>query len=278
MTAGTNFISDEHECFCDSSHVAADDNQAPNSIMNLQKLSTKLRAILSRKEFSPMITWASDGRSWKIIHPEAFEKIVMPEYFGSHDLSSFGRMVTACGFNHFISEPNHDSYYHETFLKEARQMHKDTHRLPRKCRKFRPDKHEKPGFTNKVHLCDVTNIDNHTKYPHCQSNSFIGDKIAATSPTSDQFTQDTTTGAQETDNIKSDSIVASSEQTSNQVQIFCSEGQLKEEQGSSACLKMAIKMLRQHTRRSQQRRLFHKQLFHLNFPAVGSIQSTPNKN
>jgi hypothetical protein len=97
-------------------HVDEPDNRRPGNSersIRIQKFPVKLYAILSRQEFSEIITWMPHGRSWKVLKPSAFETLVMPLFFEYSNYHSFNRLVNAWSFRRLSSGPDRGAYYHE---------------------------------------------------------------------------------------------------------------------------------------------------------------------
>ena len=97
----------------------------------------KLHRILSNPEFRYVITWLPHGRSWKVIKPKAFEERVIPLYFRHAKYASFMRQVNGWGFKRMTQDPDHNSYYHEKFLRG----------MPQEVLKMRRPVKAKPGET-----------------------------------------------------------------------------------------------------------------------------------
>ena len=77
----------------------------------------KLHQILSNPEFQECICWNPHGRSWRILKPPVFEQLVIPLYFRHAKYASFMRQVNGWGFKRIVSGNDHNSYYHELFLR-----------------------------------------------------------------------------------------------------------------------------------------------------------------
>ena len=54
----------------------------------------KLHKILSKLEFTDVVSWLPHGRSWRVLKPKAFEEKVVPLYFRHAKYASFMRQVT----------------------------------------------------------------------------------------------------------------------------------------------------------------------------------------
>jgi hypothetical protein len=78
--------------------------------------------ILSNPEFSECICWNPHGRSWRILKPPVFEQVVIPLYFRHAKYASFMRQVNGWGFKRIVSGNDHNSYYHEMFVREFPQL------------------------------------------------------------------------------------------------------------------------------------------------------------
>jgi len=77
----------------------------------------KLHRILSNSEYNDMISWLPHGRSWRVLKPKAFEETIIPLYFRHAKYASFMRQVNGWGFKRMTQGPDHNSYYHELFLR-----------------------------------------------------------------------------------------------------------------------------------------------------------------
>jgi len=106
----------------------------------------KLHEILSRDDVSDIIAWASHGRSWRVLKPKAFEEKIIPQYFRHGKYNSFTRQVNGWGFRRITQGPDHNSYYHEFFLRGLPHLCKKMRRLtatglarPEACSRVEPD-------------------------------------------------------------------------------------------------------------------------------------------
>lgn len=79
----------------------------------MQRLPTKLNAMLSNPDIQHIICWLPHGRSWKVLDSHAFMSEVMPFYFEYTNYYSFIRLVNAWGFRRMSRGPSKDSYWHE---------------------------------------------------------------------------------------------------------------------------------------------------------------------
>lgn len=77
----------------------------------------KLHAILSNRNYEDLIVWLPSGKSWRILNPLAFEKIVIPHYFRHAKYASFMRQVNGWGFKRTLHGVEHNSYFHELFIR-----------------------------------------------------------------------------------------------------------------------------------------------------------------
>jgi len=98
----------------------------------------KLHRILSKAEHNDVISWLPHGRSWRVLKPKAFEEKVIPMYFRHAKYASFMRQVNGWGFKRMTQGPDHNSYYHELFLRG----------LPHLCVKMRRPARAKSGVTD----------------------------------------------------------------------------------------------------------------------------------
>jgi hypothetical protein len=95
----------------------------PSTSLTTRKESSfplKLHAILSNPEFQELICWLPNGRSWRILKPAAFERVVIPLVFRHAKYASFMRQVNGWGFKRITGGPAsgaaHNSYYHQVRL------------------------------------------------------------------------------------------------------------------------------------------------------------------
>eukprot|EP00934_Nitzschia_sp_Nitz4_P000824 Nitzschia sp. Nitz4//scaffold78_size91513//50071//51382//NITZ4_004929-RA/size91513-snap-gene-0.140-mRNA-1//-1//CDS//3329558130//824//frame0 len=82
----------------------------------------KLHAILCNPEYQDLITWLPHGKSWRILKPSAFEKVVIPQYFRHAKYASFMRQVNGWGFKRTIQGVEHNAYYHELFVRDCPEL------------------------------------------------------------------------------------------------------------------------------------------------------------
>jgi hypothetical protein len=91
-------------------------------VLAIQKLPTKLYALLSNPTIQHIISWLPHGRSWKVHDSKLFMEEVMPHYFPyTNNYYSFIRLVNAWGFRRISRGPSRNSYWHEvSIVKGAR--------------------------------------------------------------------------------------------------------------------------------------------------------------
>ena len=122
----------------------------------------KLHRILSNPEFRHVITWLPHGRSWRVIKPKAFEEKVIPLYFRHAKYASFMRQVNGWGFKRMAQGSDHNSYYHELFLRgkpqEVLKMRRPVKAKPGEAPPS-PDSPEKPDFYAMSKLNPLPDID-----------------------------------------------------------------------------------------------------------------------
>jgi hypothetical protein len=82
----------------------------------------KLHQILSNPEFEECICWNPHGQSWRILNPPVFEQVVIPLHFRHAKYASFMRQVNGWGFIRIVSGNDHNSYYHELFVRDCPQL------------------------------------------------------------------------------------------------------------------------------------------------------------
>jgi len=98
----------------------------------------KLHKILSNPENSDIISWLPHGRSWRVLKPKTYEEKIIPKYFRHAKYASFMRQVNGWGFKRMTQGPDHNSYYHELFLRG----------LPHLCLKMRRPTRAKAGSSD----------------------------------------------------------------------------------------------------------------------------------
>jgi hypothetical protein len=123
----------------------------------------KLHRILSNAEFRDVITWLPHGRSWRVIKPKAFEERVIPLYFRHAKYASFMRQVNGWGFKRMAQGPDHNSYYHELFLRgmpqEVLKMRRPPKVKPGSAAPPSPEPTAKPDFYAMSKLNPLPDID-----------------------------------------------------------------------------------------------------------------------
>uniref|UniRef100_A0A7S1ZB11 HSF-type DNA-binding domain-containing protein n=1 Tax=Trieres chinensis TaxID=1514140 RepID=A0A7S1ZB11_TRICV len=84
---------------------------------------SKLYEVLSREDFSHIITWMPHGRSWIVVDKVALVEQVMTEYFSRcHSYASFMRQVNGWGFQRIKKGHEKGSYHHKLFLRGERAL------------------------------------------------------------------------------------------------------------------------------------------------------------
>jgi len=109
---------------------------------------SKLHFILSNQKYSHIVSWLSHGRSWRINDPKEFQNIIIPKFFRHRNLSSFMRQVNGWGFHRVTRTHDHNSYYHEKFLRGMPSLCKQMKRRTRKeyIAKHDPETAPAPDF------------------------------------------------------------------------------------------------------------------------------------
>lgn len=123
----------------------------------------KLHRILSNPEFRDVIAWLPHGRSWKVIKPKSFEESVIPLYFRHAKYASFMRQVNGWGFKRMRQGPDHNSYYHELFLRgtpqEVLKMRRPPKAKPGSAALPSPEPAAEPDFYAMSKLNPLPDID-----------------------------------------------------------------------------------------------------------------------
>mmetsp|Transcript_16345 Transcript_16345/g.23053 ORF Transcript_16345/g.23053 Transcript_16345/m.23053 type:complete len:107 (-) Transcript_16345:1594-1914(-) len=80
----------------------------PKNQINM-KFPMNLHLLLQNAELkgvSHIISWLSDGRSFKVHNKEKFSKFIMPKYFTASKYKSFQRSLNLWGFDTASKGPN----------------------------------------------------------------------------------------------------------------------------------------------------------------------------
>ena len=85
-----------------------------------------LRTVLSctDEEIASVIAWRPNGKSFTIMRPEKFEKVVMPRFFAKGKYSSFVRKLNRWGFRQVVgrSSPDVGAFQHELFNRDQPEL------------------------------------------------------------------------------------------------------------------------------------------------------------
>lgn len=87
--------------------------------------------VLSQKEYTEIITWLPDGKSFTIIRPKAFVAEILPDFFKSAKYSSFTRKLHRWGFQRHLRGEDAGAFFHKHFIRgrldlvERMTCHKD---------------------------------------------------------------------------------------------------------------------------------------------------------
>lgn len=135
-------------------------NNTQNKSIQTQRFPVKLYAILARKEFSDIITWMPHGRSWKVLQPDLFESVVMPQFFEYSNYHSFNRLINAWSFRRISKGVDRGSYYHELFLRGLPHLQKHMRRLPKTHRKLPMKKQDEPDFYTMAKTTPLPELEN----------------------------------------------------------------------------------------------------------------------
>jgi hypothetical protein len=95
----------------------------------------KLFHILMKNEYAHIVSWMPHGKSWMILNPKEFEKVVIPLYFNHKSISSFVRQVNGWNFKKKTVGEEKNSYFNEYFLRERPELLENMARQP--CKKVR---------------------------------------------------------------------------------------------------------------------------------------------
>jgi len=99
-----------------SSVISYPDEQSQVDPVKLLGFPLKIHEMLSRPEYSDIVSWLSHGRAWKVHKPKAFEEKVIPTFFIRCKYTSFVRQANGWGFRRVSIGPDRNSYYHRYFL------------------------------------------------------------------------------------------------------------------------------------------------------------------
>lgn len=133
--------------YSDFSMIPLDPNYVKPSRIEDMSFVEKIHDILSNPEYNNYISWKPNGRTFGIIIPTMFEKIVCPIYFQHKRYSSFLRQLNNHGFKHLTNEhgPNRNCYYHECFLRNMEYLCQYMPE-PKDARRQIPDPLNEPNF------------------------------------------------------------------------------------------------------------------------------------
>ncbi|KAL3944641.1 MAG: hypothetical protein SGBAC_001301 [Bacillariaceae sp.] len=98
---------------------------APGRVPNFP---AKMMAILSRPEYSDIVTWLDHGRAWKVLKSRQFESEVIPKFFEHAKFSSFIRQANGWGFRRITQGRDRNAYYNELFLRGLPHLCKEMKR------------------------------------------------------------------------------------------------------------------------------------------------------
>jgi len=71
--------------------------------------------VLSQKEYSDIITWLPDGKSFTIVRPKAFVAEILPSHFKQAKYSSFTRKLHRWGFQRHLRGEEAGAFFHKLF-------------------------------------------------------------------------------------------------------------------------------------------------------------------
>ena len=133
--------------YSDFSMIPLDPNYVKPSKIDDMSFVEKIHDILSKPEYNSYIGWKPNGRTFGIIIPSMFEKVVCPIYFQHKRYSSFLRQLNNHGFKHLTNEhgPNRNCYYHECFLRNMEYLCQYMPE-PKDARRQIPDPMNEPNF------------------------------------------------------------------------------------------------------------------------------------
>lgn len=77
----------------------------------------KLMKVLSQKEYTDIITWLPDGKSFTIIRPKSFVTEILPGFFKSSKYSSFTRKLHRWGFQRHLRGEDAGAFFHKHFIR-----------------------------------------------------------------------------------------------------------------------------------------------------------------
>ena len=73
--------------------------------------------VLSQKEYTDIITWLPDGKSFTIIRPKSFVTEILPGFFKSSKYSSFTRKLHRWGFQRHLRGEDAGAFFHKHFIR-----------------------------------------------------------------------------------------------------------------------------------------------------------------
>lgn len=78
----------------------------------------KLMKVITTKEYSEIIAWVQDGKSFMIIKPKAFVNEILPKHFKQAKFSSFTRKLHRWGFQRHLRGPATGAFFHKMFQRD----------------------------------------------------------------------------------------------------------------------------------------------------------------
>jgi HSF-type DNA-binding len=81
----------------------------------LHNFERQLMKVLSQSEYSDIISWLPDGKSFNILKPKAFVAEILPDHFKQAKYSSFTRKLHRWGFQRHLRGEEAGAFYHNLF-------------------------------------------------------------------------------------------------------------------------------------------------------------------
>jgi len=109
--------------------------------LDMAPFPLKLHAVLANPRYHHVITWLSDGKSWRVIDAFLLERFVLSRYFSHTKYSSFMRQVNGWGFARRSCRRGPEkgkSYFHVDFVRDDPERCLSMLRRRRKAKKISP--------------------------------------------------------------------------------------------------------------------------------------------
>lgn len=104
-----------------SSHSDVDEDGDDGNLVNQSvPFPWKLHEMLDiaeKENFTNIVSWLPDHKSFKVYQTETFVRDIMPKYFRQTKYKSFQRQLNMWGFERLLSGPSKGGYLHQHFIR-----------------------------------------------------------------------------------------------------------------------------------------------------------------